>query len=623
MKRVLVTGGAGFISSNVIRHLLANTAHEVISLDSLTYAGNLENLADVMSHERLSFVHGDIRDAALVAELVDGVDVIVNAAAESHVEKSIEEGASEFVTTNVEGTQILLDAIRRTPVERFILISSSEVYGTAETDPMDERHPLEPRSPYAATKAGGDRLAYSYFVTYDLPIVIVRPFNNYGPRQHPEKVVPRFITQALAGAPLTIHGDGHASRDWLYVDDHAEAIEALIDTPIDAARRRGRQRRDGRRHLRRGHRRPRARRGRRHGLDQGARPRAARPGRPPHRLDGQDGRADRLARPHELRRRSRADRRLVPRERGLVAEHSRSQPARLLVLGAGAAQLGLLEAAAARDLSVIAVDRNPLAPGFAFADERAVISSEDEAGIERLAQGARGRRDHLARGRLAGRDRGAGRRAPRPAASDQRRHGGARDDEDAPARAVRRRGRRPAADVLGRAIPTITFPCVVKAPDRQGQRGLTLVREPSELAAAVETAVAESRGGGVLVEELIDGPGADGERRLVRRRVLPAHGDRQDPRRAARLRRRARPHLAERARRPRPSIEAARAAVAALGIENGPTLHADQARPRRPALRGRGRGPARRRPRRRALPRRDRRRPQRPRALVRARRQSL
>ena len=233
MKRVLVTGGAGFISSNVIRHLLANTGHEVVSLDSLTYAGNLENLADVLSHERLSFVQGDIRDAELVAELTAGVDVIVNAAAESHVEKSIEEGASEFVTTNVEGTQILLDAIRRTPVERFILISSSEVYGTAESDPMDERHPIEPRSPYAATKAGGDRLAYSYFVTYDLPIVIVRPFNNYGPRQHPEKVIPRFITQALAGVPLTIHGDGHASRDWLYVDDHAEAIEALIDSPIE------------------------------------------------------------------------------------------------------------------------------------------------------------------------------------------------------------------------------------------------------------------------------------------------------------------------------------------------------------------------------------------------------
>jgi dTDP-glucose 4,6-dehydratase len=232
-KRVLVTGGAGFISSNFIRHLLAATDHEVVSLDALTYAGNLENLADVMSHERLSFVHGDIRDASLVRELVENVDVIVNAAAESHVEKSISDGASEFVTTNVEGTQILLDAIRQTPVERFILISSSEVYGTAETAPMDEEHPLKPRSPYAATKAGADRLAYSYWTTYELPIAIVRPFNNYGPRQHPEKVVPRFITQALSDQPLTIHGDGHASRDWLFVDDDAEAIECAIAAPID------------------------------------------------------------------------------------------------------------------------------------------------------------------------------------------------------------------------------------------------------------------------------------------------------------------------------------------------------------------------------------------------------
>jgi dTDP-glucose 4,6-dehydratase len=232
-KRVLVTGGAGFISSNFIRHLLDATPYEVVTLDALTYAGNLENLADVMSHPRLSFVHGDIRDTALVRELVEGVDVIVNAAAESHVEKSIEHGASEFVTTNVEGTQILLDAIRVTPVERFILISSSEVYGTAQSAPMDEEHPLKPRSPYAATKAGADRLAYSYWTTYDLPIVIVRPFNNYGPRQHPEKVVPRFITQALAEEPLTIHGDGHASRDWLYVADDAEAIERVIDAPID------------------------------------------------------------------------------------------------------------------------------------------------------------------------------------------------------------------------------------------------------------------------------------------------------------------------------------------------------------------------------------------------------
>ncbi len=232
-KRVLVTGGAGFISSNFIRHMLRATPYELVSLDALTYAGNLENLADVMSHERLSFVHGDIRDVDLMRKIVAEVDVIVNAAAESHVEKSIEEGASEFVTTNVEGTQILLDAIRETPVERFILISSSEVYGTAEQAPMDEEHPLNPRSPYAATKAGGDRLAYSYFVTYGLPVVIVRPFNNYGPRQHPEKVVPHFITQALRDEPLTIHGDGHASRDWLYVDDDAEAIEAIIEADID------------------------------------------------------------------------------------------------------------------------------------------------------------------------------------------------------------------------------------------------------------------------------------------------------------------------------------------------------------------------------------------------------
>jgi dTDP-glucose 4,6-dehydratase len=231
--RVLVTGGAGFISSNVVRHLLEATEHEVVTLDALTYAGSLENLADLLSHPRLSFVHGDIRDAELVREIVAGVDVIVNAAAESHVEKSIRDGASEFVTTNVEGTQILLDAIRETPVERFILISSSEVYGTAETVPMDEEHPLKPRSPYAATKAGADRLAYSYWTTYGLPIVILRPFNNYGPRQHPEKVVPRFITQALAEEPLTIHGDGHASRDWLYVTDDAEAIAAAIAAPIE------------------------------------------------------------------------------------------------------------------------------------------------------------------------------------------------------------------------------------------------------------------------------------------------------------------------------------------------------------------------------------------------------
>jgi dTDP-glucose 4,6-dehydratase len=233
-KRVLVTGGAGFISSAFVRHLLRATPYEVVSLDALTYAGNLENLADIRSHERLSFVQGDIRDETLIRSVVGQVDVIVNAAAESHVEKSILEGASEFVATNVEGTRVLLDAIREVPVERFILISSSEVYGNAEAVPMGEEHPLNPRSPYAATKAGADRLAYSYHATYELPIVIVRPFNNYGARQHPEKVIPRFVIQALQDEPLTVHGDGSASRDWLFVDDDAAAIEAVIEADGDA-----------------------------------------------------------------------------------------------------------------------------------------------------------------------------------------------------------------------------------------------------------------------------------------------------------------------------------------------------------------------------------------------------
>ena len=234
MKRILVTGGAGFISSNMIRYLLDETAHEVVTMDALTYAGNLANRADVLEHERLRFIHGDIRDLADVTAALEGVDVIVNAAAESHVSKSIEQGGGEFVTTNVVGTQVLLDAMRERPIERFILISSSEVYGTAESDPMSEDHPLNPRSPYAGTKAGGDRLAFSYWCTYDLPITIIRPFNNYGPFQHPEKVIPRFIIQALTDQPLTIHGNGIASRDWLHVFDTAEAITAACEAPLDA-----------------------------------------------------------------------------------------------------------------------------------------------------------------------------------------------------------------------------------------------------------------------------------------------------------------------------------------------------------------------------------------------------
>ena len=396
-KRVLVTGGAGFISSNLVRHLLASTPYEVVSLDALTYAGNLENLADVMGHERLSFVHGDIRDAELVREVVAEVDVIVNAAAESHVEKSIEEGASEFVTTNVEGTQILLDAIREAPVERFILISSSEVYGTAEYAPMDEEHPLNPRSPYAATKAGGDRLAYRYFVTYGLPIVIVRPFNNYGPRQHPEKVVPRFVTQALAGEPLTIHGDGHASRDWLYVDDDAEAIEAIIGRADRRDRRRGAERRDRRGHL---------------GvatsptlvLDAVGNPRVAtttsRSG--PARSTGTSARPTRSsgwpagARARRSRTGSSARSRGIARTRpgggrSSVAPSASPRPRRRRRRSSGCCGRPATPAS-----TTIAVDRDPAAPGFA-SRRRAMVSTEDEAGVERLARAERGRRADLAR----------------------------------------------------------------------------------------------------------------------------------------------------------------------------------------------------------------------------------
>lgn len=228
-KRVLITGGAGFIPSALIQHLLRSTTYEVVSLDALTYAGNLENLAEVMSHERLSFVQGDIRDAATVEEIVREVDVIVHAAANSHVEQSINEGAREFVSTNIEGTRILLDAIRTAPVDLFVLLSSCEVYGTGLYEPIDEEHLLNPRSPYSATKVGADRLAYAYHVTYGLPVAIVRPFTNYGPAQHPEKMIPRFITQAICDEPLTIHGDGKASRDWVFVEDHAEAIGKVIE----------------------------------------------------------------------------------------------------------------------------------------------------------------------------------------------------------------------------------------------------------------------------------------------------------------------------------------------------------------------------------------------------------
>jgi dTDP-glucose 4,6-dehydratase len=229
----LITGGSGFVAARLILHLIETTPHEVVALDALTYAGNLENLAGLIDHERLSFVHGDIRDEELVNRVVADVDVVVHTAANSHVAQSIAEGAREFLSVNVDGTRVFLDAIRANPVERFILLSSNEVYGTARYDPIDEEHALDPRSPYAASKVAADRLAYSYHVTYGLPIVTIRPFTNFGPFQHPEKMIPKFIVQALLDEPITIQGDGSATRDWVFVDDHAEAIRCAIDADVD------------------------------------------------------------------------------------------------------------------------------------------------------------------------------------------------------------------------------------------------------------------------------------------------------------------------------------------------------------------------------------------------------
>jgi dTDP-glucose 4,6-dehydratase len=227
---VLVTGGAGFIGSNFVRYALDSRPDwRVTTLDKLTYAGRRENLHDVMTHPRHQFVHGDICDAAVSSPLVERSNLVVHFAAETHVDRSIA-AAGEFIRTDVEGTFVLLEAARRAAgLTRFIQISTDEVYGSVTTGASRETDELKPRNPYAASKAGADRLAYSYWATYQVPVIITRASNNYGPYQFPEKLIPLFATNAIDNVPVPLYGDGGNVRDWLHVLDHCRAIDLLIE----------------------------------------------------------------------------------------------------------------------------------------------------------------------------------------------------------------------------------------------------------------------------------------------------------------------------------------------------------------------------------------------------------
>jgi dTDP-glucose 4,6-dehydratase len=230
--RLLVTGGAGFIGSNFVHLLLDETDHDVTTLDALTYAGTTENLEGALENDRHEFVEGDIRDRELVSELVSDADVVVNFAAESHVDRSID-GAEPFVTTNVQGTQVLLDAALDADIERFIQISTDEVYGEIEDGTFSEDDRLNPRNPYSATKAGADLLARSYQTTHGLPVIVTRSSNNFGPRQHPEKLIPKFLTNAAQGKSLPVYGDGTNVREWIYVKDNCRALLTVLEEGED------------------------------------------------------------------------------------------------------------------------------------------------------------------------------------------------------------------------------------------------------------------------------------------------------------------------------------------------------------------------------------------------------
>ena len=235
-KTILVTGGAGFIGSNFVKYIFENYPdYHIIVLDALTYAGNTDNIPESIKNDaRFDFWYGNVRNGELVNELVSRADTVIHFAAESHVARSIFDNTI-FFETDVLGTQVVANAVLKyqDSVERFIHISTSEVYGTALEIPMTEEHPLLPASPYAAAKAGADRLVYSYWLTYGIPAIIIRPFNTYGPNQHLEKVIPRFITSALLDETLTVHGTGENTRDWTFVEDLCQALDRAMHVSLD------------------------------------------------------------------------------------------------------------------------------------------------------------------------------------------------------------------------------------------------------------------------------------------------------------------------------------------------------------------------------------------------------
>lgn len=228
MKQLLITGGAGFIGSNFIRHILNKyDDYNIVNLDKLTYCGNLDNLKDIEKDKRYRFVKGDIADPKVAERAAKGCEIILDFAAETHVDRSIH-GAAEFVRTNIFGTHTLLETAKKLGTKLFIQISTDEVYGSISEGSFKETDSLHPNSPYSATKAGGDLLARSYFVTYKVPVIITRSSNNFGPYQYPEKVIPLFITNILEGKKVPLYADGMNIRDWLFVIDNCEAIDTVM-----------------------------------------------------------------------------------------------------------------------------------------------------------------------------------------------------------------------------------------------------------------------------------------------------------------------------------------------------------------------------------------------------------